>query len=147
MLGRYEAFQKGDYKAAANPIPAEVSNAASTVGANHSLIDFDDSAPSASASRSTANDLAGLFSTPASNLPMQAHAPVPVSHNNGYGMNLLLGGGVARGTISPPSMSATPPAAIMLPGTPSNSNNKKPGYGQSQAQQGKDPFADLAGLF
>jgi len=140
VLGRYEAFQKGDYKAAA--IPAEVSNAASTVGANHSLIDFDDLAVNPSGSTSTANDLAGLFATPAPNPQMQAHAPVPVSHNNGYGMNLLLGGGgapgVSRATISPPSVSAMPPGAIMLPDTPSNTK---------KAQQGKDPFADLAGLF
>ena len=152
VLGRYEAFQKGDYKAAANPIPAEVSNAASTVGPNHSLIDFDDFAASANTSGSTgtANDLAGLFATPvapAANPQMQAHAPVPVSHNNGYGMNLLLGGGGARGTISPPSVSATPPAAIMLPGTPSNNNNNKPNHLGGGQSQGKDPFADLAGLF
>jgi ADP-ribosylation factor-binding protein GGA len=121
--------------------------------------------------------------------PVQAYAPSPMASNgNGYGMGMLLGGGapgMARPTMSPPQLSGTPPASIMLPGTPGPAPNyygnngyaaKGPviavggGMGtgmapssstQTQqrppppgtntapnnATQGKDPFADLAGLF
>ena len=45
VLNRYEAYKKGDYTAAANPIPPEVTAAAQ----NDSLIDFDDAPPPAPA--------------------------------------------------------------------------------------------------
>ena len=44
VLNRYEAYKKGDFTAAANPIPPELSNGAGPSG-SVSLIDFDD-APS-----------------------------------------------------------------------------------------------------
>lgn len=106
------------------------------------------------------------------------------SNGNGYGMGMLLGGapGMARPTMSPPQLSGTPPASIMLPSTPAPAPAPAPNYfgnsgsvakgpvaasggmgampsSSTQAQQrstnpasnnqtqGKDPFADLAGLF
>ncbi|KAJ3930777.1 MAG: VHS domain-containing protein [Lentinula lateritia] len=77
VLNRYEAFKKGDYSFAANPIPAELSNAGSaSAGTGLSLIDFDDSTNGTSATISTptnattatsnsGGDLMGLFGAPA----------------------------------------------------------------------------------
>ncbi|KAF8996012.1 VHS domain-containing protein [Cyathus striatus] len=81
VLERYEAFKRGDYAAAANPIPAELSN---NNDQGLSLIDFDDSAPSNSTTQpaSTSNDLAGLFASPS----------VPQISNQSA-MGLGLGGG------------------------------------------------------
>ncbi|EMD36193.1 hypothetical protein CERSUDRAFT_137817 [Gelatoporia subvermispora B] len=45
VVERYEAFKKGDYAAASNPIPLELGGGAKN---DLSLIDFDDSAPSTS---------------------------------------------------------------------------------------------------
>ncbi|KAJ3914760.1 VHS domain-containing protein [Lentinula edodes] len=77
VLNRYEAFKKGDYSFAANPIPAELSNAGSaSAGTGLSLIDFDDSTNGTSATIATptntttatsnsGGDLMGLFGAPA----------------------------------------------------------------------------------
>ncbi|KAG6820033.1 hypothetical protein H0H93_006268 [Arthromyces matolae] len=210
VLNRYEAFKKGDYAAASNPIPSELSGGAAN---SLSLIDFDDSSSSASHPVSLGgtgiSDLNDLFSTPTTTLPSyvapvsqpaapQPAVPVVSTRNNGYGMNLLMGGGVgiARPTMTPPTMAPTPPASIILPNTPggleqqqrsmpnyfanngfaSNGPALVGGRGGSQGlamapslpaqrpqasasisntagplsnstSQGKDPFADLAGLF
>lgn len=66
MLGRYESFKKGDYVAAANPIPQEL--AATSTRNELSLIDFDESAPS-NVTTSGTDDLDELFgpSTTATN--------------------------------------------------------------------------------
>lgn len=199
VLNRYEAFKKGDYATSSNPIPAELSGhgAANDL----SLIDFNDSAPSSAnpvSLGSGIDDLGDLFAEPTP-APASARVPIPravPSNGNGYGMNMLLGSsapGISRPTISPPSLSSTPPASIMLPGTPgpapavpnyfgsnayaatgpvrgagmgmgapSGSSSigmpaglhmQKPPPASNatgipnQQQQGKDPFADLAGLF
>ena len=68
-MGRYDAWKKGDYEAAKNPIPTELSNA----NTGMALIDFDDAAESnlpAAQGGNTADDLMGLFGPSAS-------APVP----------------------------------------------------------------------
>ncbi|KAF8634700.1 hypothetical protein AX15_000757 [Amanita polypyramis BW_CC] len=215
VLNRYEAFKKGDYAAAKNPVPAELVQASSQAV---SLIDFDDGldeAKAASTSGSGLNDLADLFSAPAPQLrqpsftlpaanmgaartisqvvpSMVTHAPTPISYNgnsgNPFGDNVL-----GRNVTSMQTQTASPPAPIMLPPTPqqqqqqpaasalsSYSNNgfnpakgpvqysgtlsmglmtpqRQNSQGQQQSQpsttatsrqsQGKDPFADLAGLF
>ncbi|TEB29671.1 VHS-domain-containing protein [Coprinellus micaceus] len=72
VMNRYEAFKKGDYSVAANPIPAEL-QAGSSQG--QSLIDFDDDAAGQApvGGTSTANDLlAELFSSPAPAQPPAA---------------------------------------------------------------------------
>ncbi|KAG5641568.1 hypothetical protein DXG03_004709 [Asterophora parasitica] len=192
VLNRYEAFKKGDYTTATNPIPAELAGTGSTT-ADLSLIDFDDSSSSANAgASSSASGLAELNDLFAANAP---HAPSPIiSNGNGYGMGMLMGNavgapGISRpSTMSPPSLSATPPASIILPGTPAPAlSSHVPNYfganyassgpvrttggmgpapalqpqkphtptvgaatvnqPQQQQQQGKDPFADLVGLF
>ncbi|KAF9531401.1 VHS domain-containing protein [Crepidotus variabilis] len=70
-LGRYEAFKKGDYTAAALPIPQDGS-----AGAGRSLIDFDDVEPhgpaasnNGSGGGSTVDDLSDLFGSSASVQP------------------------------------------------------------------------------
>ena len=60
VLTRYEAFKRGDYAAAANPVPAELSRPQNDL----SLIDFDDSAPSTTnttTAPSQIDELASLF--------------------------------------------------------------------------------------
>jgi ADP-ribosylation factor-binding protein GGA len=200
VLNRYEAFTKGDYVTASNPIPAEIGPGA----AGLSLIDLDESTspPATTTNPAGPDDLAGLFtsSRPLTNPAIPPMAPVPLpTYNtpplapyngagNGSSMGMFMGGapGLTRSGISPPRVSSTPPA-IMLPGTPVR-NAPSPNYfgthanvakgpvpvvggigrgpvpsslgtqpqplqpvtGGSSASgqvQGKDPFADLAGLF
>lgn len=152
VLSRYEAFKKGDFTFAANPIPQELSNNASSGSSTGlSLIDLDDTPVPAEA---PSNDLSGLFSQPiqlqsqpqqqhqfsgfqSGFMPqptfagvqvqqapvMQPHAPTPLFHN-----------GAAFGrpnSMSPPvtqSQSATPPASIVLPGTPQPAPSQLPNY-------------------
>ncbi|TFK69227.1 VHS-domain-containing protein [Pluteus cervinus] len=204
VLSRYEAFKKGDYAAAANPIPAELSQKSDQ---GLSLIDLDDSAGAGAASASGGvDDLAGLFAAPststsaaprfgmtggaASAQKPPTYQPTPLASN---GSSIFSTTGPSQGSIIPPQ-SSTPPASIMLPITPGqrfatptnvgnsapirNNNTALPGgsvFGagltafppqQSRPQpqtsqqwqqtpanpnsnqvQGKDPFADLAGLF
>jgi len=206
VLNRYEAFKKGDYVTSSNPIPAELAGGAAN---NLSLIDFDEGGPSTNpiSLASGPDDLVGLFAGPsaASNSQIPAaqavpptYAPSPMApQGNGYGMGMIMGGapGVSRATMSPPTLSGTPPASIMLPGTPNLNTYTPSSFGDSghavkgpiqtgsgtgmganmgamfalssspalQSQkpqanpasnataqnqvQGKDPFADLAGLF
>jgi hypothetical protein len=137
VIERYEAFKKGDYTAAANPIPSELSSNIQGT----SLIDFDDGSAAGGTEGTNAsggiNDLAGLFATPApaamSNQQafgktptIPTHSPLPTSSysmstNNGNGFGgLRLGGGSGSGTSSPfqAGQSSTPPASIMLPTSP-----------------------------
>lgn len=136
MLSRYDAFKKGDYAAAANPIPLELSN--NTTSQPDSLIDFDEGPPTTATnvadSTGGIGDLAGLFNSPSPPVLSQApafgnfgaltHAPAPTlaynNNNNGFGA-LRLGGESGSGASSPfqPRQSVTPPAAIMLPTSPS----------------------------
>lgn len=205
---RYDAFKKGDYVAAANPIPAELASKSANAGL--SLIDLDDGPePNNTAPQQAGIDLAGLFAAPSTSInstPVMAtntginlgggsshfstYAPSPMASNGGaYGGGLIPGGNPAFAT-SPPHSTATPPASIMLPTTPSQRHAPAPNYfggnnapkgpigtggaglgmgigsmvpQQQQRQQqnsqqqpssssgnqvqGKDPFADLAGLF
>ncbi|KAF5392386.1 hypothetical protein D9757_001561 [Collybiopsis confluens] len=71
VLNRYEAFKKGDYVQAANPIPQELGGGSS---GGLSLIDFDDSANNANGGAAgggsnTLTDLGGLFSS-SNNMPV-----------------------------------------------------------------------------
>ncbi|GLB35104.1 putative protein with domain present in VPS-27, Hrs and STAM [Lyophyllum shimeji] len=199
VLNRYEAFKKGDYATATNPIPAELSNRGA---ANDlSLIDFDDTASSSAnpvSLGSSIDELGELFTAPPPvPVPAPASTRMPVLQAaSSNGMNLLMGSGapgISRPTTSPPSLSGTPPASIMLPGTPgpapavsinfsgnaatgpvrgARTGMSTPATSSSlgaapplqaqkshtpasnaanaptqQQQQGKDPFADLVGLF
>jgi len=186
VLGRYDAFKKGDFAAAANPIPSELSTNIQAAP----LIDFDDgtSASEMTNANRGIDDLTGLFATPAQpTISRQqafgnngsTHSPAPgavligSNHNIEFG-SLRLGGGSGASSPFQARQSATPPATIMLPTSPSSGRstssssppipsmfggmstsmmtgqrpNSQPQSQQAQAQtQNKDPFADLAGLF
>ena len=186
VLGRYDAFKKGDFAAAANPVPSELS----TNMQGTSLIDFDDGTTTNEMTNPSRgiDDLTGLFATPAQptisnqqafgkNGNTHSLAPMtPLGSNNNDGLSGLQLDG-RSGTSSPfqARPSATPPAAIMLPMSPSGRSSSstsppipsmfggmsmgmmsgqrsssqlqlQPQQTQTQTQN-KDPFADLAGLF
>ncbi|EKM53207.1 uncharacterized protein PHACADRAFT_259397 [Phanerochaete carnosa HHB-10118-sp] len=82
VLDRYEAFKRGDYAAAANPVPRELASQSSQ---GVSLIDFDDSAHPSNTTASgggggTVNELADLFSSGPSNptSQQQQQQPMPI---------------------------------------------------------------------
>ena len=136
VLGRYDAFKKGDYSAATNPVPPELSQSSSHAT---SLIDFDDGPSATNVAPSIGggiNDLADFFSAPtpqaqqpsftlAGNLGLTrstsqsvpstiTHAPAPVSYNGSSGPLFSS----VRNSSIPQTQTATPPASIMLPPTP-----------------------------
>ncbi|KAH9918762.1 VHS-domain-containing protein [Epithele typhae] len=94
VLNRYEAYKQGDFSAAANPIPPELSNGAGS-SQGVSLIDFDDApAPTASASGGGGlNDLAGLFGSSAP-APAQAVPAQGMMGGMGMGMGGMMGMGM-----------------------------------------------------
>ncbi|KAJ7182614.1 VHS domain-containing protein [Mycena crocata] len=180
VLGRYEAFQRGDYAAAASPVPDQFA-------APTSLIDFDDPTPAASAPSAT-NDLDALFgmgmSSPPVNLPTSSPPPVnpatrPSPPHPQQQTHAQLGGsimlpstptpGLAQPTRQPGlpgyfngTSAAQPPSyfngaslaqpvvgqRVAQPMVPQQSPPiAQPRQQQTPAPQGKDPFADLAGLF
>lgn len=199
VLNRYDAFKRGDYSVASNPIPAESAAGARTAN-DLSLIDFDDGV-GGSAAPEDVNDLAGLFgggptttSTAAPPISMPSFmAPSQFAGTNTFGSpHAQIPSMPAYGQ---PQTSHTP-NPIMLPGTPKptigtfaqntqtqppnyfgngHSGTSMPGMGMggsgyqspqthphtqhppsstattpassTPATQGKDPFADLAGLF
>ncbi|PPQ81820.1 hypothetical protein CVT25_013656 [Psilocybe cyanescens] len=167
VLSRYEAFKKGDYTFASNPIPQELNNGGTSSNAGLSLIDFDDSA-SSTANEPASNDLSGLFSSPPiqpqpqqqqqqlfgggliglqqqQQQPFQTHSPTPLFHN---------GAGFTRPTsMSPPqAQSATPPASIVLPGTPQpapsqlHMQSQLPNYFNNVGNTGKAPMNSAMGM-
>lgn len=136
VLGRYESFKKGDYVAAANPIPQEL---ASTSTRNElSLIDLDDSAPSNATGQPTSSgidDLDTLFGpSPAATNPTTTTPPNNMSPslfaNNPFGVqNNGFSSTSAPGTPQP-IIGATPNqfGSITLPTTPPrNQNQSHPG--------------------
>jgi len=143
VLTRYDAFKKGDFSFASNPIPEELaSGSGSSQGI--SLIDFDDSAPASSETTgSGGNDLAGLFSyvtqsaqAPAQYQPQQqqqqqqqpsTHAPTPLFFNNNSGVNTTFMQSTPN--IMTPynrQLSGTPPASIALPQSKPGSQRSTP---------------------
>lgn len=184
VLERYDAFRRGDYEAARNPVPSQYAAAAQAQAAS-SLIDFDDPTPAAGAS-SPANDLEALFgglgSAPPVNLagspppvnPATRPAPPPQTQSQ-LGGSIVLPSTPSPGPAQIPRQPAPPgyfntsaarPQQPVYSGASSSqlaySNGaQQPPYSnaasipqqpQQQPQpavapQGKDPFADLAGLF
>ena len=81
VLNRYEAYKKGDYSAASNPIPPELSGSGGSSAQAISLIDFDDAPPQPAPSSSGAggggiDELASLFG-PGPSQGAPATAPPP----------------------------------------------------------------------
>lgn len=129
VLNRYEAFKKGDFTAAANPIPAELVSSSRTQ--DSSLIDFDDPPDtSASSSKSPVDDLADIFgpstaasSTTAPSMSAQfsqfSNTNIPVRHptpSSANGSENPLAG--LFNTSPPPSGSHGVTGSISLPWTP-----------------------------
>lgn len=132
VLNRYEAYKKGDYSVAANPIPPELSNGAAGPSSSQgmSLIDFDDtpSQPSNANGAGGINDLADLFGSGPTAAPPQPQARSQAAPPPGYpgmsgGLNLGQSYGapmtnMAMGMNFSSSHPATPAAGFN--GTPSN---------------------------
>lgn len=152
VLNRYEAYKKGDYTVAANPIPAEL--AGGSASNDLSLIDLDDSQTSSNpVPPPGADDLTGLFSAPSvvpsqplfnpmignmsmgmnmgSTPPITTHSPMPMPFNQN-------GGAMLPSSMSPPQSTATPPASIMLPSTPLT-NSPVPNYFRNDSNVPKGP--------
>jgi hypothetical protein len=98
-LDRYDAYKKGDYAAAANPIPSQYAQPAP----KNDLIDFDEFSSSTTATGSTgasaADELSALFGPSSS-------APVPPQNGSASIQlsNQLFGGGGLNGFSSPQPM-------------------------------------------
>ncbi|KAJ7472246.1 VHS domain-containing protein [Mycena galericulata] len=186
VLGRYDAFRRGDYEAAANPVPAQYA-------APTSLIDFDDPSPAA-AQANAANDLDGLFGGLGSGVgagspppvnpatrPAVPHPPQPQQTNVQLGGSIMLpstpvsgvpaqmlrqpgyfdgasqsaarppyfNGAVAQPQAQqhPPYFNGTGLAQPQVLASAPLPQVQQPQRPPQQQPQGKDPFADLAGLF
>ncbi|KAJ3847611.1 VHS domain-containing protein [Lentinula lateritia] len=161
VLNRYEAFKKGDYSFAANPIPAELSNAGSaSASTGLSLIDFDDSTNGTSATISTptnttttsnsGGDLMGLFGAPApaATRPSPLSSLSSLSHPMSNAMPVMesrigLGlPGMHVGTPTPPIPSTfTPPnyTRIDTPSTPQTMQFMN-AMGSMQSSQSSQPM-------
>ncbi|PIL27560.1 hypothetical protein GSI_10711 [Ganoderma sinense ZZ0214-1] len=132
VLNRYEAYKKGDYSAAANPIPPELSNGGAGPSSSQgmSLIDFDETPPQPSNGGGAGgiNDFADLFGSGPAAAPSQPQvqsqaAPPPGYPGIGGGFNLGQGyrapmANMAMGMNFSSSHPATP--ATGFNGTPSN---------------------------
>ncbi len=132
VLNRYEAYKKGDYSAAANPIPPELSNSGAGPSSSQSmsLIDFDDTPSQASNAGGAGgiNDLADVFGASPAAAPPQPQtqsqtAPPPGYPGMGQGFNMGQGYGppmtsMAMGMNFSSSHPATPAAGFS--GSPSN---------------------------
>jgi len=77
VLNRYESYKKGDYVAAANPVPSEL--AGSSRSGDTSLIDFDDAPSAAQASSNPVDDLESIFG---GNTSSVATGPIMLPQNN-----------------------------------------------------------------
>ncbi|KAK7050397.1 rRNA-processing arch domain-containing protein [Favolaschia claudopus] len=177
VLSRYDAFKRGDFEAARNPVPSEY---AAQAQAASSLIDFDDPPPATGATNELESLFGGLGSAPP---VVPASSPPPVNRaTHPMPSQAQLGGSIVLPATPTPGPAHTPiphqsgslgyfnPASTMRPqqpmypgGTsivPSHPNGaQQPGYTNGAgvvqqppaqtvgAPQGKDPFADLAGLF
>ncbi|RPD65547.1 VHS-domain-containing protein [Lentinus tigrinus ALCF2SS1-7] len=125
VLNRYEAYKKGDYTVAANPIPPELSNGAGPSGSQSvSLIDFDD-APAQSAvpagGAGGIDELASLFgpSAPVQSASIPATSPAPAPNIMGnlsslyaQSANTAMGAGMGFGGMgmsTQPQQAQTPP--------------------------------------
>lgn len=104
VLNRYESYKKGDFTAAANPIPPELSNGAGPSGSQSiSLIDFDDTpAPSGGI-----DELASLFGPSPTAAPEPAPVAVPTSNFSG----LPYGAGTGFGAPASAAYPAPTPLA------------------------------------
>lgn len=129
VLNRYEAYKKGDYSAAANPIPPELSNGGGggpSGSQSMSLIDFDDTPSQASnAAGGGINDLQDLFGSGPAAAPLQLQAHSQTKLPPGYlGFNTGQGYGAPMTAMNMgmnfSSSHPAPPAAGFNGTAPSN---------------------------
>ncbi|KAH8823480.1 VHS domain-containing protein [Flagelloscypha sp. PMI_526] len=152
VQARYEAFKKGDYSFASNPVPSQYGGSSQSGGV--SLIDFDDPPPAASGNGSSINDLDGLFGmgsavssppppqqsqpnpqmfsspSPATTTPFTSYAthqsqpiqPQPQGHA-AAGYGMAMLLGETNSFTKPTSRTSTPLGGIALPGTPGNAGS------------------------
>lgn len=156
VLNRYDSFKKGDYVAAANPIPSELAYVAalfclvfsfnllhdSTNQAKSNLIDLDlDPQPTAAGSGTVTDDLMGLFggpdlsssSTPAAQPPKQTISAAALSslyNNTPSNQRTMASPPLGQSShMASPSLSTSNFGSIALPSTPGGSYNGTPGRG------------------
>lgn len=149
-LNRYEAFKRGDYTAAANPIPSELAPGKP----KSDLIDLldDEPAPAVAAPVGPVNELADLFGPPSSSAqpqtPPDARASVMAAFQTPGAIAL-------PGTPTPQQQQAlnpafthaqaaiwggTPPASSpSIWGTPTAAPVRTPQFAQAQMQWGQAP--------
>ena len=168
VLTRYEAFKKGDYSTARNPIPPEIGS--SSGGGGLSLIDLDDEAVNTASlgNPTLTNDLSGLFLAgssqqfhsgvskgtgmqhqPTSSINFQqsvsppsqpqTFAPTPIFANGGFS-------GSSMATLQQLSHTSTPPASIVLPSTPGSKRGTPVLVSQSSSYFGKAPQQQFGGM-
>ncbi|TFY80152.1 hypothetical protein EWM64_g3864 [Hericium alpestre] len=151
VLERYEAYEKGDFAAASNPIPKELGPGKNDL----SLIDFDDAPPQQAGSRTgnPADDLMGLFGS--TNAPLPSMPAPTTSFSTPSNGNGALAFGMSA--VSPQPMQAASGAAnagprptsaqfgsIMLPGTPPvRSNPTSPGQSASMGSLAQQQSSSL----
>ena len=163
VLARYEAFKKGDYSTARNPLPSE--SGSSSGGGGISLIDLDDgdTAPATSVGSSApTNDLSGLFLAGSSQQPFRSGVSMGMQFSHQATSNTSLqqppsqqtqpqtfsptpifanGGfsGSSMTALQQLSQTSTPPASIMLPSTPGSQKATPILASQSLNYSGKAP--------
>jgi ADP-ribosylation factor-binding protein GGA len=143
VLTRYEAFQRGDYTAAANPIPAEFA-AGSNASTGASLIDFDDTqeqAAQGSGGGNALNDLDTLFGSSVPSAPpaqytnpMAAFNSAPANPPAGYAPSYA------------PSYVAPAPATAFSPSSNSGPVNQPPFQAASPLSQSRPQSAQFGSI-
>ncbi|KAK7689398.1 hypothetical protein QCA50_007190 [Cerrena zonata] len=138
VLNRYEAFKKGDYSVATNPIPAELGAGPSKQN-DLSLIDFDDSTPSngsgPSAGGSNINELEDLFGSSAPVPGITQSPPVPVGMSGmQFGMGSSPSPAVQYPTSMPFNVAGVAPGlgSMNMMGSPSVNLASRPTTGSPQ---------------
>ncbi|KAI0635221.1 VHS domain-containing protein [Trametes polyzona] len=163
VLNRYEAYKKGDYSVASNPIPPELSNGAAGSSAQAvSLIDFDDtpaqpSGPSAGPGGGGGgggiDELASLFGpAPAQNAPpIQPQASGFGGLGVGMGMNMLGSAPATPAYQSPQPLASAqgtgpnqPRAGTVSPSSGAQLGSIRLGTPQLQAQAQSPPVQQYA---
>jgi hypothetical protein len=161
VLTRYEAFKKGDYATARNPIPPEIGSSSGS-GGGLSLIDLDDgesfdtTTSATSLGNSTpANDLSGLFLAGSSSQqpfrPTSSIAPQQLSQPQTFSPTPVFANGRFSGSsmaaLQQLSQNSTPPASIMLPSTPGSQRGTPVPASQSSSNYfGKVPQQQTTGV-
>lgn len=104
VLGRYEAFKQGDYSAAANPVPPELSSSSKAPAQKADLINLLEDEPAPAPATGPMNELADLFGPG----PSSSTAPTTPPQQTDARANIMA-------AFQSPSHTG---GAIALPGTP-----------------------------